>query len=273
MAITTLDGVIAGQKPMKFWHQGQPAVNLTNQRWYTTWNMIGIPGVGVLDTNGLAGSTLSNSGGPVQGSVPFTDPVGGALTYLARAGGSGNGANYPVMILDRLWHNSSVAINTTSPQTVNSVTWPARDENGTTDGLGVFILVEVSAINGAGTPTISISYTNSDGVAGRTGTATAAHATTAVKNTVDIIGLQAGDFGVRSIQTVTLSSTIASGTINLVAYRVLGMIDVHRASAWNIFDPVTGGMVRMYDGTVPFFMILGNNTVQGPSGFISYVQG
>jgi hypothetical protein len=125
-------------------------------------------------------------------------------------------------LADLLWSNSGITITSTSSQTVNSVAWPARDINGSTDGEGVYVALELRTTSGAGAPSFSMSYTNSAGTSGRTGTGVmGAAGTTAGAGAWYVIGLQAGDTGVRSIQSITLSATWTSGSAGLVAFRPL----------------------------------------------------
>jgi hypothetical protein len=74
----------------------------------------------------------------------------------------------------------------------------------------------------------TVSYTNSDGTAGRTAILTAIAGAqipaTAVVGTVVFFGLQAGDKGVRSIQSVTLGTSLVTGTISMMITRQVAMV-------------------------------------------------
>jgi hypothetical protein len=122
------------------------------------------------------------------------------------------------------------------------------------------LAVEVSAATGAGTPTITISYTNSAGTAGRTATNVIGTSATSAIGATYFIGLAAGDTGVRSVQSLTLSATWTSGTINLVAYRILAELELPIAQVPNAIDAITGGMPRIYDGTVPWLVVIPSTT-------------
>jgi hypothetical protein len=165
---------------------------------------------------------------------------------------SANGGS--IILADRLWHNSGIVVTTTTAQTINSVAWPARDKNGATLGEGVYIGLEVSTATGAGASVISISYTNSAGTAGRTGTAIPLYAATSVAGSFYIFGLQAGDTGVRSVQTYTSTVSMTSGVVHLVAFRYLSVLPLVAAAVPSISDAVTGGLPREYDTTVPFLL-------------------
>lgn len=249
MTISTLDQAIAGMQTPRFIAKAITATTVAG-RLQSLWPLAGSPGAGAYD-NTLAGVALT---GPINGQIPRTNPVSGNA-YLARfqAGNTNAGT---LVLCDRLWHNGGFTITSTSAQTVNSVAWPARDAAGSSDGDGVLLGCEVSAATGAGTPTISYSYTNQAGTAGRSGTNSVATTASATIGGFYPLGLQAGDTGVRSVQSLTLSATWTSGTINLVAYRVIAALELPGGAFTNAIDLVTGGMPRIFDGSVPFLMFL-----------------
>jgi hypothetical protein len=255
MAITTMDGVIAGQQPPQHFAKAYLANSATNSRYQSLWGIAGAPGVGTYNTT-LNGGTYSSSGGLVGGQLPHTDPGAGVNSYLSRLAvfglpSGGSTSAIEVLLCDRLWDNGGINVTITTAQSITSPTWPARDINGATLGSGVLLAVEVSAAVGAGTPTLTLSYTNSAGTSGRTGTNTEVTAASAAAAAWYPIGLQAGDIGVQSVQSLTLSATWTSGTINVVAYRVLAATWANSSAA---IDCITGGFPRLYNGVVPFLI-------------------
>ena len=254
MAITTLDGVIAGFQVPKFLYKAATGTLVTG-RPFTPFYTAGIPGAAVDNTSGLSGAALTS----YLGQIPFTNPVSGN-SYLARFSAYSTANTGNITLADRLWHNSGLVVTTTTAQTVNSVAWPARDNNGTTNGQGVLIGLEISGATGAGTATPSISYTNSDGVAGRTASLAFAYAASSPVGTFYPFSLRAGDKGVRSIQTCTLNVSMTSGKIHLVAYRPIANLPLSNSSAGSAVDVLTGGMPRLFDNTVPFVIFTPSNT-------------
>lgn len=269
MAITTVDGVIGGFKPAQFiWKEASGT--LVAGRTYTPFYAGGIPSAAVAPTPGISGAALTS----YAGQIPFTNPSAGQNTYLARFVAFPANQTGTIMLADRLWHNSGITITSTTAQTVNSVAFPARDNNGSTNGEGVFLMVEVSTATGAGTPTITVGYTNSDGTSGRTGTNVYATNATSAIGTVYPIGLQSGDKGVQSVQSITLSATWTSGTIHLVAYRQLVIVNSTAAGVAGVVDALTSGLPRMYDNTVPFLMYTPTTTTSTfISGSMTVTQG
>lgn len=268
MAITTVDGILAGMQPRVFVGKALTGTMVAGRPW-STWALAGTTGVGTYDTT-LAGVALS---APVNGQIPFDNPASGN-TYLARFCGSATQAGQ-LLLVDRLWHNGGFTITSTSAQTVNSATFPARDRDGTTDGKGVLLGVEVSAACGAAAPTITVSYTNSAGTSSRSATNWFATANSPAAGSFFPIGLQAGDLGVRSVQSLTLSASWVSGTINLVAYRVLATANI--TAAWYQAggeDWMQTGATRLYDSSVPSLIFVpSTTTTSNIMADIVYAQG
>lgn len=128
-----------------------------------------------------------------------------------------------MILCDYLLYYPSIDEGTTDPQTLtNLVTIPRY-----TTGAGVQIL-PVTVGTRTATAQFSLTYTNSDGIAGRTSQIvtlnTAVVGTAATSSTITqasgnpFIGLQAGDSGVRSIESVTMLGA-TDGLFSLVLVR------------------------------------------------------
>jgi len=267
MAITTLDGALAGMAPPTYFAKAASGT-LVAGRPFSPFYTAGVPGAAVAPSPGLAGAALTS----YSGQLPI--PAASNNTHLARFTGVSSAQGGHLLLCDRLWHNSGITITQNTAQNINSVTWPARDRSGTTNGNGVLIGVEVSAATGAGTPTLTIGYTDSAGNSGATATNVDATVANSAIGTFYRIGLAAGGVGVRSIQTLTLSATWTSGTIHLVAYRVLAAVELAAAGLPNAVDALTSGMPRMYDNTVPFLIYVPQTTTTTLlSGQLACTQG
>ena len=257
MAIATFDAAAAGARPLIPFAKTNSGT-LVIGRPHSYFRTAGDPAAGTPDTT-LAGVTL---GGGNPGCLIRADPASGEARMLSLVAAL-SAQSGVLLLVDRLWHNGGITITSTSAQTVNSVAWPARcpltftDDTPNSGGLGVRVAVEVSAATGAGTPTITLGYTNSSNVAGRTATNTVATVASSAAGAWYPIGLQAGDAGVRSIQTVTLSATWTSGTINLVAYRVIAALPI---GPGNKLDWVTGAAQRIYDNSHLGFVLIPSAT-------------
>lgn len=275
MAVLTIDQAWAGVRPPVEFTKSVTAT-LVAGRPASLWALAGNPGAGSFDTT-LNGVVLSSSSALVNGQLQHYDPASGNsyLHYLeAQATQAGR-----LLLLDRLWHNGGYTITSTAAQNSTTPTWPSRcptsgtDDTPATTGLGVMLAVEVSAATGAGTPTITISYTNQAGTSGRTATNIIATVATSAIGAVYFIGLQAGDTGVRSVQSLTLSATWTSGTMNLVAYRRIASVPVG-VQIPGAIGPTTGTGQRIYNGAVPWLVFVPNTTTASVvSGVFQETQG
>lgn len=130
-----------------------------------------------------------------------------------------------LMLVDLLWFYRVSSVTTTTAQTLNNtVTIPRY-----TDGAGVqaFMWNTNATALGAATPNLSINYTNSAGTAGRATPATLPIGKTAASNGLILYSgtgagkywpfmpLQSGDAGIRSIQSVTISTSYVSGEFSI----------------------------------------------------------
>ena len=269
MAITTVDGLLAGlQPPVDFLKVG--ATMEAAGIFYTPFYVSGAPGAAVANGQALAGAALTS----YAGQLPFTNPVSGN-TYLARLTASATTAGKLVLI-DRLWHNDSIAETTTTGQTITSATLPARDRNGSTNGEGVMVAIEVSAAttNAGAVTNTTLTYTNSTNTGGTRTATISSFPATAVAGTFVPFQLQAGDTGVRSLGTLTLGTSYGGGTIHLVMYRVIAELALPTANVGAQIDAFTGGFPRLYDNSVPQLLFMPTaTTATNITGSIVYAQG
>lgn len=249
MAITSLDGLIAGMQPgWEFIKTVGPTMVVGRQ--YSFFYINGMPAAATAPSPGLSGAALTS----YAGQLIFPNPATGNA-YLARLTAMATVPGH-LLLCDRLWHNSGIVITSTGAQTINSVEFPARDDDGTINGKGVRLGIEVSTLTGNNAPVFTATYTNSDDTGSRTGTTFIATTSATVAGSFFPIGLAAGDSGVKSVQTLQMSLSWSSGVIHLVAYRVLAKLDIPVANAPYSIDAITGGLPKAYAGTVPFLIFM-----------------
>ena len=235
----------------------------------TSWYASSIPAGAPANAAGVSGAALTY---PVSGSIPWVPPGSGDTVlarYLQRVNTANGVGNLSAMLVDRLWHNSGLNATLTTAQTVNSVTLPARDVAQTTNGDGVLIGLEVSTAATVGVPTVTVSYTNQAGTSGRTATNIAALTATSAQGSFYIIGLQAGDTGVRSIQTITFSTGWTSAVVHLVLFRVIaqmGLVSVPNGAASSqrlafVEDVVSLAAPKIFDGSVLQIVSLASSNI------------
>jgi hypothetical protein len=233
--------------------------------------LAGIPGAGAYDTT-LNGVVLNQTAGQIAGAINFVDP-GSGNSYLARLQAMATISGV-LVLCDRIWHNGGFTITSTAVQSITSPTWPSRDAFGATNGDGVLLGLEISAAAGAAAPTITIAYTNQAGTASRSGVNYIATANSPNAGSFFPIGLQAGDTGARSVQSLTLSNNWLSGTMNMVAYRELARLELVSGNVGNAIDALTAGFPRLYNGTTPFLLFVpSTTTASNIAGNVIWTQG
>jgi hypothetical protein len=242
MAITTLDGVIAGmQAPKPIIKAGITMAAVNTLRGYTPWYVAGNPGAATANSAGVNGAAVS---GTVAGAIPRANP-GSGNSHLARLTMQANVAG-TLWLIDRLWNNSGLTV--TSAQAITPATLPARSGDGTSNGAAVMAAIEWSATGGAGTPTVTLTYTDQDGNTGATGTFTGV--TTPPVGTFEIFTLAAGDTGIRAPTSFIQSATRTSGTMHLVLFRPLVVVPCAIANVASAVDALTAGMPQIYNDSV-----------------------
>lgn len=252
MAITSLSQVKDGIRPPIIFYitssSGSPSNSLGTEIYFNSNSTTG-GGIAVTSPSQIAYNYYKN--------YSFTNPSSGSTAYLAgvtatayKPTSSTFGSS--IILHDILWltgaDSSGVSLSVgTSPQTINSVQWPARDNNGSTDGEGVYAGIVINSNFGTtGDTTSTITYTNSLGVGNRTGTAILPGG---IDTAFDFFSLQEGDTGVRSIQNFQFAADHVSGTIRLVAIRPIAFIPTLTASLTKL-DAINLCLPKLYDNSI-----------------------
>lgn len=183
----------------------------------------------------------------------------------------------PMMLLDYLLYYPTIDDAETGAQVMdNSVTLPRY-----TDGKGVQMMA-VTLATRTGGQTFTVTYTNSDGVAGRTSqtviqnTSTAPGTITTSSLIVNagtgspFIGLQSGDKGVRSIQSVQMNGSdtglfaiilvkpLAETTIREITAPVEVDYLLNKSELPRVYDDAFLGYICMPNGTLSGTTLMGN---------------
>lgn len=212
----------------------------------------GFPGAWAPGTPGLAGRTTDGTASADAGALVIPNAATGG-NYLTSFELASTVAQF-FQLIDILWVNSGIVVTTTTAQTVNSVTLPARDANGTTNGEGCLIglLFTAAATNAAVINNATVSYTNSAGTAGRTATLAnlvgAQIPATPTIGTIVWFQLAAGDEGVRSIQSITLGTSLVTGSVSLVIARQLATYSSVVANVGNGPQRPMDPGIRLHNG-------------------------
>ena len=231
----------------------------------------GFPGAWVVGTPGLNGRNTDGTNPSDNGCINFGNPASGNW-YLRDLNIAGTQTGQ-FLLYDVLWVNNGLAVTTTTAQTITQPTLPARDNTGSTNGLGIYagILVTTATTNASAITNMTLSYTNSDGTAGRTATIASFPATAVIGTFVPFL-LQAGDRGIRSIQSITLGTSLAAGAISLICFNPLASTSNTLANAGALAYPKKLDLM-VYNGhcLLPFWLASGTvaTTINGNIYFIN----
>jgi hypothetical protein len=219
--------------------------------WYCTSKDSGYPGAFSVGAPGLNGRNTDGTTTTDNGCIPFQNPATGSI-YLKSCVLTSTIGHYHRWF-DLLWINSGLVVTTTTAQGITTAAFPARDVNGSTQGEGLMIglLVTTTLGNVAVNNTMTVNYTNSAGTAGRTASLRANVGNqlpaTALIGTIVWFNLQGGDKGVRSIQGITLATTLVSGSISLLVARPIQGVPTTIANVGTVVD--NGYGIKLYNGT------------------------
>jgi hypothetical protein len=270
MALTGYNSLVTSLLPpqplLKASFTGQAAGQL-----HSSLYLAGLPGAASAPSPGVNGATLTS----YAGQIPFPATSGSTTIYLAGMDATQAANVGGVMLCDRLWHNSGLTVTTTTAQSITFSGLPARDSNGTTNGVGVMLGIEVTTTTGnAGAITnMTASYTDSGGTAANTATVTS-YPAGAVAGTFVPFNLAAGDVGVRSVESVTFGTSLVSGAVSMVCYRVIAVIPTTTANLTQRQSWSTLGLPIMYNNSVPWMVYILSGTAGGQVvSNITYAQG
>ena len=222
MAIVTRDGLVAAlTSAQRFQINKASVANMAAGNVCSLWGSAGFPAAGANPATGSGAAPDRTT----LGAIPFSAIAGGSTAYLARLAGAISVAG-SLMVYDRLVHTSGLSGTTASPtaQTVNTTPLTRY-----TSGAGVECWLEWYTDTGATAVTATVSYTNQNGTPGQSGTCSLA--ATRRARTMLQVTLAAGDTGVRSVESVTLSaSTLTAGNFGvtlLKRHSMLGFLIVN----------------------------------------------
>lgn len=196
--------------------------------------------------------------------------LGGRFSCMPTSTTAGGAAG---IMIDLLNINGGLNATLTTPQTTNL---PTAALTRYTSGEGVMAGVVVFSQIGNTITTITISYTNQAGAPGRTSTATQFGQTNyRESNSFIPIPLQAGDTGVRSIESVTvLATTGTAGNFGVCLYKPLAMVSFESTTGQAPLDSVSsGGIIGSLCEIDPnaCLTFLGNGTTNSTNIFGSVI--
>lgn len=262
-----------GRTHYSTWRKTPSQVN-TGSNWFDLSMSPGMPLPQYYAASPLVAQQLKRS---TDGGLNHGPPVSGYSKYLKRflmMGDSAFGVPMPYTILDYLLYYPFIDMGTNDEQLMDNTLSLSRY----TDGVGVQMMaVSVASATGLSSQ-FTVNYTNSEGVAGRTSklvTVSVASANGSVisnhhnLNTVigngPFIGLQNGDKGVRSVQSVTFPSTLDVGLFAIVLVKPLVSGTFFEQTAPSEIDllPHQSQLPRIYDDAYLNLIVYPNTAING----------
>jgi hypothetical protein len=193
------------------------------------------------------------------------------------------------MLVDRLGFYPITTTTLTTNQTLDNTTAFPSGRHSSGAGLRAYVVCSSGAATtamGAGTPNISMTYTNQSGTAGKvTPTVLPVGTTAAPKGSIVYSGtgagkygpfmpLAAGDSGIRSVQNFQLSATYTSGVLNLVICRpllTLPMTTIGVAAERDLLNQVPS-LPRIYDGANLAWLMYAGAATPVSSAFAGHID-
>ena len=207
----------------RYW-DGSAVQSLPSRQGIETsfWRSIGIP------THGLPPTTVAVPTSATAGAIPFVNASGGRQLWLTNVVVQAPHGDIPLTsfaLYDRLLHIGGLDGTVTSAQTV------AGTLTRNTGGVGNKIFLEIYTDIGSTLTSGTVSYTNQDGTAARTGTLPDVGGDVIAKSAGILLPiiLQAGDTGVKAVASVTLTATTGTaGDFGITIMHALAETAVHR---------------------------------------------
>lgn len=264
MAIQTLDQLVSAL-PGQHEHFTKSSTTAEGAgTWHSLWMVAGQPGAAATPS----ANTVPTSA--TAGSFTFTNPTGGALSYLGKMAAAGSVAG-TLILYDRLWHTSGLSgIVTTVDTAVANSALTRPDANGA----DVELWGEIYTAIGATAATLNVKYTDQDGTTAQVGTY--AHPANAESvGQMFPIQLAAGDTGVRAVTNYHWSvSTGTAGNFGFTLLRRIAEIPLAATNVAVVLDGFALGLPRIYDSACLALMLMCTTTTTGAlMGSIDIVQG
>lgn len=228
------------------------------------------------------------NGGGSSGTISYTPPA--YKTAINASAYSAAATTMPAlaMLIDILAFYRVTAVTTTTAQSTTGSTgtgpYLSRYSNG--KGVQAFFLNTNATPLGAGTPNLSLGYTNQDGTQSRATPAVLPIGKTAASNSHILysgtgsgkygpfVPLQAGDYGIRSIQSIQNSTSYVSGEYSVVLCKpifTLPMTTLGVPAERDLVNQVPS-FPRIFDGACLAWLIYSGAATPASSPFYGHID-
>ena len=207
--------------------------NVIAGRAASLWTYDGMPAGGAVPTSGAIPTRTT------QGALPFTAPGGSREKWLIGAGITASQGGV-FLLYDRLFHIGGLSGTSTADQSVQGdPASPALTRN--TGGAGNIVWYEIYGLLGTASRTLTMTYTNQAGTAGRASTINIGAAGFREATRAQRISLAGGDTGVQAVEKVALNtSTGTAGDFGITIANPLAFIPLGAPGVLGWRDYTTG---------------------------------
>lgn len=227
MALQSYDAILsalaAGNGQDVLFMKTSPAVQAAGA-FYSSWAHTGIPAAGGwAGAGGSTTATLVSCDSATAGAIPLVSPTTASNTnpHITTAGVVANASVAgTLMLVDRIADTGAL---TTASGGTCTLTMPGGGWMRNTDGIGVMAFIESLGGVPNASSVVSLSYTNTDSTAGRVSgsTTTAAASYRAFGTTGQFLSLQGSDKGIKSIESLSVTTTAALNIALVVCKPIL----------------------------------------------------
>lgn len=264
MAISTMDGLVAALAAANYADTEDLSMSAkVAGAFQSLWKAGGRPGAGA-SPGSTSGVVCTSS---TAGAIPYTNPGGSNIGYLARMEASASTAG-SFILYDRLLASDGLSGIVTSAQTVGTPSLTRW-----TSGVGVGAWIEIYTALGSTACTATVSYTNQAGTSGQSGTA--AITASPIAGQMFPISLATGDTGVRAVASVTLSVTTGTaGSFGVTLTQRVVTVPIVLANVGILLDYAQLGLPVIANNACLAWKVLATTTNTGVviAGFM-FAQG
>lgn len=226
-------------------------------RLMSLWRVSGQPEVGAVPG---AAATCSKA---TTGSNGYTNAGAGKQMYIVNVGACISTVASTLTILDRLAACGNLSGIVATAQAVNT---PALTRRA--DGVRNRIFLEWYTATGVTACSVTASYTNQDGTAGKTTTALALPASVSIGSMFEL-PLAADDSGVKSVESVTLSvSTGTAGAFGVTLAAVLTTVPMPLANMAYTMDAQGLALPPVEPDACLQYAVISTSTTTGALGAV-----
>jgi hypothetical protein len=264
MAITTLDALIQSAKQYVTLNKTATRTTVATG-WFSVFDLAGNPGAGILAAGNTANGIVPTD---LTTGYPVMNAFGSSNTGYITGIQFGSSVACRLLISDRLFVAGSYSFNANVTLTIQP-SYLLRLPNSDYKGLEIWVEQVTAA---TGNQAVTVTYTNQDGVAGRTTGAVGIGAAPTLGRCWQL-PLQAGDTGVQKIESV-VGTVATAGTFNVMVLRRLTTCRVKVANDGGILSFTDTGMPIIKEDSALYMMAAADSTSSGiPEVLMTVVNG